>query len=500
MKKKRTTTAISPTRDENYAEWYQEVVKQSGLAEHSPVRGCMIIKPLGMNLWENIKSHLNHKFKERKVKNVYFPLLIPLSFLETEAQHVQGFAKECAVVTHRRLSQNADGKLIPEAPLEEPLILRPTSETIIGEAFSRWVQSYRDLPLLINQWANVMRWEMRTRFFMRTSEFLWQEGHTVHETPKEAQSFSLSMLEMCKDFLETRLALPVIPAEHTQSEKFPGAENTYSMEALTQDNKALQMGTSHFLGQNFSKAQNIKFKSRAGKEEWAWTTSWGVSTRLIGGLIMTHSDDNGFVLPPAIAPTHILLIPILSSENSAVLEWISQVEKELKLITFQGLNLNVEVDHRDKGGGHKYWEAIKKGFPLILEIGSLEEKKKEITFTRRDRSVKKREKLSLSKFLDQVVFILEDIQKTLLKRAQKRLEESVYDISHRKDFLDFFHPSQDRKGLALSPIADSEDNGLLLKDLKVSFRGYPLKEEKSPKKCLLTGQKVERRVLVGASY
>ncbi|MBN1654258.1 MAG: proline--tRNA ligase, partial [Deltaproteobacteria bacterium] len=283
--------AISPTRSENYPEWYQQVIRASDLAEQSPVRGCMVIKPWGYALWENIQRELDRKFKATGHRNAYFPLLIPVSFLEKEAKHVEGFAKECAVVTHHRLTASESGGLRPDGALEEPLVVRPTSETIIGAMFAKWTQSYRDLPLLINQWANVVRWEMRTRMFLRTTEFLWQEGHTVHATAEEAMEETIRMLEIYADFAESYLAMPVIKGEKSEAERFPGAENTYCIEAMMQDRKALQAGTSHFLGQNFAKASEIKFLNQQGEQAYAWTTSWGVSTRLIGGLIMTHSDD-----------------------------------------------------------------------------------------------------------------------------------------------------------------------------------------------------------------
>src|SRR6476659_443947 len=309
---KQPMSAISPTRAENYPEWYQQVVKAADLAENSDVRGCMVIKPWGYAIWENIQRRLDAMFKATGHENAYFPLFIPMSFLEKEAEHVEGFAKECAVVTHHRLEPGPDGKLIPSpnAELEEPLIVRPTSETIIGEMYARWVQSYRDLPILINQWANVVRWELRTRLFLRTTEFLWQEGHTCHATAQEAMEETRLMLDVYAEFAEDYMAMPVIKGEKTAGERFPGAVNTYSIEAMMQDKKALQSGTSHFLGQNFSKASNIRFQSEKGTEEYAWTTSWGASTRLVGGLIMTHSDDDGLVLPPRVSPKHVVVAPI----------------------------------------------------------------------------------------------------------------------------------------------------------------------------------------------
>src|SRR6187455_1002201 len=331
---KQPVSAISPTRAENFPEWYQQVVKAADLAENSDVRGCMVIKPWGYAIWENMQRALDKMFKDTGHENAYFPLFIPMSFLEKEAEHVEGFAKECAVVTHHRLEPDGKGGLrpAPSAQLEEPLIVRPTSETIIGATFARWVQSYRDLPILINQWANVVRWELRSRIFLRTTEFLWQEGHTVHATEAEAREETMKILEMYRDFIESVLAMPIIVGEKSEGERFPGAVSTFTLEAMMQDRKALQTGTSHFLGQNFAKAQEIKFQSEAGELEYAWTTSWGVSTRLVGGLIMTHSDDDGLVLPPRLAPKHVVLLPIYRNdeERSQVIPYVDSLKKELE--------------------------------------------------------------------------------------------------------------------------------------------------------------------------
>src|SRR6476620_3802780 len=310
-------TAITPTRADDYPEWYQQVIRAADLAENSDVRGCMVIKPWGYSIWENIQQGLDGMFKATGHENAYFPLFIPLSFLQKEADHVEGFAKECAVVTHHRLVPNPEGKLVPDpaSQLEEPLIVRPTSETIIGAMYAKWVQSYRDLPILINQWANVVRWEMRTRLFLRTAEFLWQEGHTAHATSKEAVDETVQMLNVYAEFAERFMAMPVIKGKKSEGERFPGAVDTYCIEAMMQDGKALQAGTSHFLGQNFAKAFNVQFTSKDGKLESVWGTSWGVSTRLIGGLIMAHSDDDGLILPPKLAPIHVVIVPIFRSEE-----------------------------------------------------------------------------------------------------------------------------------------------------------------------------------------
>src|SRR5687768_17259892 len=364
-------TAIAPTRDENYAEWYQQVIRAADLAENSAVRGCMVIKPWGYSLWENMQRTLDDMFKATGHQNAYFPLFIPLSFLQKEAAHVEGFAKECAVVTHHRLEAGPDGKLRPAGELEEPLIVRPTSETIIGDAFSRWVQSYRDLPLLINQWCNVVRWEMRTRMFLRTAEFLWQEGHTAHATKEEAVEETMRMLEVYATFVEQHLALPVIRGKKTDSERFPGAVDTYCIEAMMQDRKALQAGTSHFLGQNFARASGIKFQDKDEKEQHAWTTSWGMSTRLIGALIMAHGDDDGLVVPPRVAPTHVVVLPIYRDDagRQRVLAYCDELARALRAERYEDRPVEVEIDDRDLRGGEKSWSWIKRGVPLRVEVG-----------------------------------------------------------------------------------------------------------------------------------
>src|SRR5689334_16879191 len=352
---KQPQSAISPTRAENFPEWYQQVVKGADLAENSDVRGCMVIKPWGYAIWENIQRRLDAMFKATGHENAYFPLFIPMSFLEKEAQHVEGFAKECAVVTHHRLEPDGQGGLrpAPSAQLDEALIVRPTSETIIGATFARWVQSYRDLPILINQWANVVRWELRTRMFLRTTEFLWQEGHTVHASEAAAREETMRILDLYAEFAESAMAMPVIKGEKTAGERFPGAVATYSIEAMMQDHKALQAGTSHFLGQNFAKAQEIKFAAENGESTYAWTTSWGVSTRLIGGLIMTHSDDDGLVLPPKLAPIHVAIVPIYGKgmDEAKVREYGAELERELRAAGHAGV-----FDVRDYKPGFKYFE------------------------------------------------------------------------------------------------------------------------------------------------
>ncbi len=495
-------TAITPTREQDYPEWYQQVVKAADLAETSPVRGCMVIKPWGYSLWENMQKVLDGKFKETGHVNAYFPLFIPVSYLEKEAEHVEGFAKECAVVTHSRLEVGPDGKLLPASPLEEPLIVRPTSETIIGEMYSRWVQSYRDLPILVNQWANVVRWEMRTRLFLRTAEFLWQEGHTAHATENEAREETIRMLKVYEDFARDYMAMPVISGKKTEGEKFPGAVDTYCIEAMMQDRKALQAGTSHFLGQNFSKASNIKFLSESGVQEYAWTTSWGVSTRLVGGLIMTHSDDDGLVLPPKLAPLHVVILPIIHSDSDRgkVLEYCSALEKEIS----SGGSVRVQVDSRDIRGGEKAWGWIKKGVPIRVEVGMRDISSDSLFVCRRDTGEKK--SVSRAEFVSGLSDLLGDIQGNLLKRAEKYRNDNTVEIDTKEDFYSFFTPKNSKKpeihgGFALTHFSgDPEVEDTLRKDLKVTVRCIPLEGDDSPGVCPFTGKPSRRRVIFGKSY
>jgi prolyl-tRNA synthetase len=415
--------AISPTRAQDYPEWYQQVVKAADLAEQSPVRGCMVIKPHGYAIWERMQGILDRMFKATGHQNAYFPLFIPLSYLEKEAEHVEGFAKECAVVTHHRLELGPDGKLIPTGKLEEPLVVRPTSETIIGAMYAKWIQSWRDLPVLINQWANVVRWEMRPRVFLRTAEFLWQEGHTAHATREEAVEETLRMLDVYATFAERDLAMPVLKGPKTAGERFPGAVDTYSIEAMMQDGKALQAGTSHFLGQNFAKAQNIKFAGTSGAEEFCWTTSWGVSTRLIGAVIMTHSDDDGLVLPPRIAPEHVVLLPIHRSdeERAAVLEACRKLEAALAAARFADEPIRVKVDARDLRGGDKVWQHVKQGVPVRVEIGPRDLAAGAASVSRRDRGPKEREAVPLAELPMRLKPRWRDRCEALLS-AKKRLQ------------------------------------------------------------------------------
>jgi prolyl-tRNA synthetase len=500
MNSTKNKTAITPTRSENYPEWYQQVVKAAELAETSPVRGCMIMKPWGYALWENIQCVMNEKIKATGHKNVYFPLLIPVSFLQKEADHIAGFAKECAVVTHTKLITNEEGKLIPAGALEDPYIIRPTSETIIGEAFSRWIQSYRDLPLLINQWANVMRWEMRTRMFLRTSEFLWQEGHTAHATAEEAQEETFKMLEVYARFAEDYMAIPVIKGEKSESERFPGAANTYCIEAMMQDKKALQAGTSHFLGQNFARACEIKFLSAQGQEEFVWTTSWGTSTRLVGGLIMTHSDDNGLVLPPKIAPTHVVILPVLHKEEqrAEITAYCENLAKELRTIFYHDKRIEVEIDYRELTGGEKAWSWVKKGVPLRVEIGMKECQNNTVFFGRRDKEYKDRLSMDKQQFITTLINQLDELQTILLTRAREFQKKNSVVIDNKTDFYQFF---EGEGGFAYAHWnGDPEIEAQIKKDLNVTIRCIPLVEHPESGQCIFTGESSKQRVIFAKAY
>ncbi|MAN38122.1 MAG: proline--tRNA ligase [Opitutae bacterium] len=498
--------AISPTREEDYPEWYQQVVKSADLAENTPVRGCMVIKPWGYGVWENIRDALDEMFKSTGHKNAYFPLFIPKSFLQREAEHVDGFAKECAVVTHSRLEADENGILQPAGELEEPLIVRPTSETIIGELFARWVQSYRDLPLLINQWANVVRWEMRPRLFLRTAEFLWQEGHTVHASAEEAIEETRLMLHTYATFAEEWLAMPVLRGEKTEAERFPGAESTLCIEAMMQDRKALQAGTSHFLGQNFSKACGIKFQGIEGKEEFGWTTSWGVSTRLIGGMIMTHSDDDGLVVPPKVAPTHVAVLPVTPKEESRgkVLEACDKLSERLGSADFAGNPIRVELDDRDLRGGEKYWQWVKKGVPLTVEVGPRDLENGTVFVGRRDQG-SQRESMGLDEFVEASPGILEEMQKNLFDRALAFREENTLEIDSKEELYSYFTPENASKpeihgGFALVHWdRDPKWEEALKNDLKVTVRCIP-EEPGEEGTCIFSGEKSPGRVVLAKSY
>jgi prolyl-tRNA synthetase len=504
-------TAITPRRDEDFPEWYQQVVRASEMAEPSDVRGCMVIRPWGYGVWENMQHQLDAMFKATGHRNAYFPLFIPLSYFEREASHVEGFAKECAVVTHTRLEVNAEGKMVPASPLTEPLVIRPTSETIIGASYAKWVQSYRDLPILINQWANVVRWEMRPRVFLRTTEFLWQEGHTVHETEAEARQETKQMLDVYETFVRDHLAIPVFSGEKSESERFPGAVQTLCIEAMVQDRKAIQAGTSHFLGQNFSRASGIQFQSRTGAQEFGWTTSWGMSTRLIGTVIMAHADDDGLVLPPRIAPIQVVILPITPKEETRarVLEAAQNLAGELRALVYFGAPLEVEVDQRDLGGGLKNWEWIKKGVPLRVELGPRDLEAGTVAVSRRDQAVKTKEFLPVPELVKRAIELLDSIQLNLLERAKQFRDMHTRVIDSEEEFYAFFTPKSASKpeihgGFALAHWNGSREVEEKIKgDLKVTIRCIPLDDPaKAPEAgvCIFSGGPSPRRVLWAKAY
>jgi prolyl-tRNA synthetase len=496
-------TAIQPTRAADYPEWYQQIIKAADLAENSPVRGCMVIKPWGYRLWENMQRALDDMFKATGHQNAYFPLFIPMSFLEKEAEHVEGFAKECAVVTHHRLEPDPAGGLRPAGKLEEPLIVRPTSETIIGATYAKWVQSYRDLPILINQWANVVRWEMRTRMFLRTAEFLWQEGHTVHATSEEAIEETERMIDVYADFAENWMAMPVIVGSKTPAERFPGAVETLSIEAMMQDRKALQAGTSHFLGQNFSKAQEIAFQAEDGERKYAWTTSWGVSTRLVGALIMTHSDDDGFVLPPRLAPTHVVILPIYrdDAQRGEVLAYVNSLKAELESQTYANLPIRVEIDDRDIRGGEKKWHHVKRGVPIRLEVGPKDIEQNSVFMGRRDQP--KSVAIGRAEFVATSANILAEMQQGLFDRATQLRDENSRTITNEADFRAFFSATNENEihgGFAHCHFSDEAVLEPLLKELKVTIRCVPRADNDEPGKCFYSGQPAKKKAIFAKAY
>jgi prolyl-tRNA synthetase len=500
-------TAISPRREEDFPEWYQQVVRAAELAEPSDVRGCMVIRPWGYGIWENMQRQLDTMFRATGHRNAYFPLFIPLSYFAKEAEHVEGFAKECAVVTHTRLEVDAEGKMKPASALTEPLVIRPTSETIIGASYAKWVQSYRDLPVLINQWANVVRWEMRPRLFLRTTEFLWQEGHTVHETEAEARAEAMLILEIYERFAREHLAIPVFTGAKSESERFPGAVQTLTIEAMVQDRKAIQAGTSHFLGQNFSRSSGIQFQNREGKQEFGWTTSWGMTTRMVGTMVMAHGDDDGVILPPRVAPTQIVILPITPKEDTRarVLEACDALALQLRGKHFADSALEVEVDRRDLGGGVKNWEWIKKGVPIRVEIGPRDLEKNSVEVSRRDQAIKSKESMSIQEFAAGAPEILMSIQQNLYNRAKKFQEANTRVIESKKEFYDFFTASNANKreihgGFALGHWNGSHEVEEQIKnDLKVTIRVIPFGDGE-PGRCIFTGAPSRQRVVWAKSY
>ncbi len=484
------------SRAENYSQWYNDLVIKAGLADNSAVRGCMVIKPYGYAIWEKIQGVLDKMFKDTGHSNAYFPLLIPKSFFSKEASHVEGFAKECAVVTHYRLKNDPNGKGIvvdEDAKLEEELIIRPTSETIIWNTYKGWIQSYRDLPLLINQWANVVRWEMRTRLFLRTSEFLWQEGHTAHATQEEALEETYKMVNVYADFAENYMAVPVIKGVKTSNERFAGAIDTLCIEALMQDGKALQSGTSHFLGQNFAKAFDVKFTNKEGKLDYVWASSWGVSTRLMGALIMAHSDDNGLVLPPKLAPIQVVIVPIYNKPEqlSIISEKVLPLKKQL-----EAKGISVQFDVRDNfKPGYKFAEHELKGIPVRIAIGPRDVENNTLEIARRDTLEKKT--IAFNETVDYVVTLLDDIQNNIFQKALKFREESTYKTDSYKEFKEIL----EKGGFILAHWDGTSETETLIKDeTKATIRCIPFDNPLEDGKCIRTGKPSSQRVLFARAY
>lgn len=502
MQENKPKTAVTPTRSDDFSEWYQAVIRAADMAESArDVRGCMVIKPWGYGIWELIQRDLDRRIKETGHENAYFPLFIPLSYFEKEAEHVDGFAKEMAVVTHHRLVAQ-DGRLVPDGELEEPYVVRPTSETIIGAAFSRWVQSYRDLPVLINQWANVVRWEMRPRIFLRTAEFLWQEGHTAHATETEAREETARMLEVYRALAEEVLAMPVITGEKPPHERFPGAEDTYCIEAMMQDGKALQAGTSHYLGQHFARSSDISFQNAEGGKSFAYTTSWGVSTRLIGGVIMTHADDNGLRLPPRIAPRQIVVVPIVRTPEAAaeVEPYIAKLEKALKALSYAGEPVRVLVDRRDLQATDKRWQWIKKGAPIVCEVGPKDVAKGAVAVIRRDRGLKA-EFLPFDAFVNGASAMLEDIQASLHAQARDFAAARTVTVSSPEEFRALFtgEDSASRK-FVRAKWSGAPETLPLLDELGVTVRCIPLEQDGQDGRCILSGAPASRDAIFAKAY
>ncbi len=488
---------VLTSRSENYSQWYNDLVLKADLAENSAVRGSMVIKPYGYAIWEKMQSILDRMFKDTGHSNAYFPLFIPKSFFSKEASHVEGFAKECAVVTHYRLKKDPNGEGVivdPDAKLEEELIVRPTSETIIWSTYKNWIQSYRDLPILINQWANVVRWEMRTRLFLRTAEFLWQEGHTAHETKQEAIDETVTMINIYGKFAEEYMAMPVLKGVKTPNERFAGALDTYTIEAMMQDGKALQSGTSHFLGQNFAKAFDVKFTTNEGKEEYVWATSWGVSTRLMGALIMAHSDDNGLVLPPKLAPIQVVIVPIYRKDEE--LEQVSEVAKGI-VSKLRDLNIDVKFDDNNKKKpGWKFAEYELKGVPVRLAIGPRDVQNGTVELARRDTLEKTTMPVEgIDKYIKE---LLDEIQENIYKKALDFRTEKTTKVDSYDEFKKVL---KEKGGFILAHWDGTEETELKIKDeTKATIRCLPIEGEKEEGKCMVTGKPSKQRVVFALSY
>ncbi|SEK96809.1 prolyl-tRNA synthetase [Sphingomonas palmae] len=506
--------ALSVTREGDFAQWYQTVISEADLAEESGVRGCMVIRPWGYGIWERMQRLLDDAIKATGHENCYFPLFIPLSYFEKEAEHVEGFAKEMAVVTHHRLVADGKGGLVPDpaAKLEEPLVVRPTSETVIGAAFSRWVQSWRDLPVLINQWANVVRWEMRTRMFLRTAEFLWQEGHTAHASAEEARDETLKMLEVYRDFAENAVALPVIAGEKPENERFPGAVATYSIEAMMQDGKALQAGTSHFLGTNFASAQNIRFQNAEGQLELANTTSWGVSTRMIGGLIMVHGDDDGLRVPPRVAPWQVVIVPMLrdNDDDGALVDYCKTLQQALGRESALGEPVRALLDLKAVKSTNKRWGWVKKGAPIVIEVGGRDMAAGNVSVIRRDRLYRADGKLdsvgtAKDEFVAGVGAMLADIQQSLFDEADARLKANITPADDWAEVEAHFADGNKTPGWLdvrwSRPTGNALDKVVeRLKALKLTLRNAPMGQTHPEGQCIFTGEPCVERVLVGRAY
>ena len=483
-------------RSESYSQWYNDLVIKADLAEQSPVRGCMVIKPYGYAIWEKIQRTLDDMFKETGHVNAYFPLLIPKSFLSREAEHVEGFAKECAVVTHHRLMNDPEGKGVvvdPKARLEEELIIRPTSETIIWSTYKNWISSYRDLPIRCNQWCNVMRWEMRTRLFLRTAEFLWQEGHTAHATKEEAENYAATMLDVYADFAEKVMAIPVVKGVKSPNERFAGALNTYSIEAMMQDGKALQAGTSHFLGQNFAKSFDVQFLTNENKYEYVWATSWGVSTRLMGALIMTHSDDNGLVLPPNLAPVQVVIVPIFKKQDQldALMEKLNPIADELKK-----LGIRVQIDASDKATpGFKFAEYELKGVPLRLAMGGRDLENGTIELARRDTMTK--ETVSFDNIVETIQNLLKEIQDNIYQKALNFRLANTREVNTWEEFKEEIK----KPGFLMCHWDGTPETEEKIKaETKATIRCIPLEGDKTPGECIYTGKPSAQRVIFAIAY
>jgi prolyl-tRNA synthetase len=496
-------TGISPTRAEDFPQWFQSVVRDAEVAELEHVRGAMVIRPWGYGIWELMQRALDDAIKETGAVNAYFPLFIPLSYFEEEARHVEGFAKEMAVVTHHRLEQGEDGSLHPAAELPEPLIVRPTSETVIGHSFAKWINSYRDLPLLINQWCNIVRWELRPRVLLRTTEFLWQEGHTAHASEEEALEETRRMLHVYRDFVEGQLAIPVVAGEKPEYERFPGAEITLSIEAMMQDGKALQCGTSHYLGQNFAHVMEMEFTDEDGERKLCHTTSWGMTTRMIGAVVMSHGDDNGLRVPPRVAPRQVRIIAITRDDPTAVLQAADELRAEIAGQTWDGDPVRVEVDTRERKPADKRWEWIRKGVPIVIELGERDLEGGVVTVTRRDDPELARDAIPRDGVGEAVVGVLGDIQMSYLQHASELLRERTRDdITNVEEFRAFFAGEEtDSGGFVKAPWSEDPETIETMGELGVSVRVIPFDEElPANATCVITGGAARVMAIFAKAY